>query len=154
MASFTLGTSTLSQDGPVYVEAPFPERGTSLEVEWIQSGANRDIRLHGWAIRYVPGEVLNLEWPPQRATRSAGTPYGSGAYGAGPYGGIQPGYGTFLLNYSTLGISGVSRVTAPISERGRSIQIEIDQPGGNQDMRVHGWALQYVPAEPNAMEPS
>ena len=60
----------------------------------------------------------------------------------------------FKLDTSTLSGGNLNYAETPLSERGRSIQIEWSQGGSNQDLRVHGYAVRIVPAERVTMEPS
>lgn len=61
MANFTLDTSTLSGENLNYVESIISERGRSIQLEWSQGGSNQDIRLHGFAVRAVPGESASVQ---------------------------------------------------------------------------------------------
>lgn len=154
MAVFVLDVSTLSGENLNYVETPFQEKGYSLTLEWVQAGANQDIRVVGHAVRAVGAETMDTDFPTS-AVVQLGTAYGSGAYGAGPYGGITAGAGIFILDISRLaGEVSVLQAHSPIQERGRSIQLEWVQAGGNQDLRVIGHAVRVVPAEDQAKEPS
>lgn len=157
MAVFRLDVSTLSGINVTYAETPLQERGQTIQVEWVQAGVNQDLRLHGYAVRAVPGEVMEVDFPLPNAASTAFSAYGIGLYGVGLYGSgtLGTGSGVFILDISTLGGSpAVSNVHTPFQERGRSIQLEWVQSGSNQDMRLHGYAVRGVPAEVHSMEPA
>lgn len=156
MGTFTLDISTLSGVNVTYAETPLQERGQTIQMEWVQAGSNQDIRLHGYAVRGVPGEVMENDFPVPIISTAALSYYGSGLYGSGLYGvGSLAGSGLFILDLSTLGGSpAVSSVHVPFQDRGRSIQVEWVQSGGGQDIRLHGWAVRGVPAEVHSMEQS
>lgn len=59
-----------------------------------------------------------------------------------------------LFGTATFGGNNLNYVESIINERGRSIQIEWTQPGANQDIRLHGWAVRAATAERTSMEPS
>jgi hypothetical protein len=61
MATFTLDVSTLSGENLNYAENILYERGRSIQLEWTQSGANQDMRLHGFAVRSVAAEGASVE---------------------------------------------------------------------------------------------
>lgn len=154
--AFILDISTLAGSIVNYIETPFQEVGQTVQVEWVQAGASQDIRLHGYAVRGVPAEVMETDIPaPITGSTGALSIYGVGAYGSGAYG---RGAGTarfFILDVSTLGGNPAqSSVHIPFQERGRTVQVEWSQSGGNQDMRVHGYAIRGVPGEVMSMEPA
>ena len=151
MGTFTLDVSTLSGVNVNFVETPFQELGQTVQVEWIQDGANQDIRLHGYAIRGVPGEVMETDFPAPQVFSTAHSIYGFGSYGSTAYSGIG-GIGLFILDVSTLGAINQSAVHLPFQESGRSIQVEWVQSGGNQDIRLHGYAIRGIPGEVISME--
>ena len=155
MGTFTLDVSTLSGVNVTYVETPFQDVGQTVQVEWVQDGADQDLRLHGYAVRGVPGEVMETDFPiPAVTSTGALSYYGLGIYGSSMYGvGLGTG-GFFVLDTSVLGGAiGQSSVHLPFQERGRSIQVEWVQSGGNQDMRLHGYTIRGVPGEVISMEP-
>ena len=155
MAVFTLDVSTLSGVNVTYIETPLQERGQTIQAEWVQAGANQDIRLHGFAVRGVPGEMMEVDFPVPQVASTCISLYGSGLYGSGLYGTCSPLTGLFILDTSVLGGSpAISSVHVPIEDRGRVIQLEWVQSGGNQDIRLHGYAIRGVPAEPMSMEPA
>lgn len=154
MGVFTLDVSTLSGTNVTYQETPLQERGQTIQMEWVQTGADQDIRLHGYAVRGVPGEVMEVDFPVPQVLSTAITAYGLGFYSSGYYG-LGLGSGVFILDVSTLGGSpAISSVHTPFQDRGRSIQVEWIQSGGNQDLRLHGYAVRAVPAEVHSMEQS
>lgn len=153
MGVFTLDVSTLSGVNVTYQETPLQERGQTITVEWVQAGANQDIRLHGYAIRGVPGEIMEVDFPTPNIASTSLAAYGMGFYSSGPYGMGVLGAGLFILDLSTLGGSpAISSVHVPFQDRGRSIQVEWIQAGSNQDMRLHGYAIRGVPTEVHSME--
>lgn len=153
MGVFTLDVSTLSGVNVTYQETPLQERGQTIQVEWVQAGANQDIRLHGYAVRGVPGEIMEVDFPVPNVASTSISIYGSGLYGTGLYGASAVLSGFFILDISTLGGSpAISSVHVPFQDRGRSVQVEWVQSGSNQDMRLHGYAIRGVPAEVHSME--
>lgn len=59
----------------------------------------------------------------------------------------------FVLDSSVLGGSDFNFAENPeLSDRGRSIQIQWDQPGLNQDLELFGYSVRFVPAEETAKE--
>jgi hypothetical protein len=54
--TFILGSSQLGGSGFAYTETTFEDRGRSIVVEWSQSGANQDMELYGFAIRFAAGD--------------------------------------------------------------------------------------------------
>lgn len=154
MGVFRLDASRLSGVNVTYQETPLQERGQTITVEWVQAGANQDMRLHGYAVRGVPGEVMEIDFPQPQTASTAFSAYGLGFYSSGFYGiGSLAGSHLFILDISTLGGSpAISSVHVPFQDRGRSVQVEWVQAGGNQDMRLHGYAIRGVPAEVHSME--
>lgn len=154
MATFRLDISTLSGTNVTYAETPLQERGQTIQCEWVQAGANQNMILHGYAVRGVPGEVMEVDNPLPNIASTSFSAYGIGFYGSGLYGsGTLSGTGLFVLDVSTLGGSpNISSVHTPFQDRGRGIQIEWIQSGSNRDMRLHGYAVRAVPAEVHSME--
>lgn len=61
MSTFHLDSSRLSGTNLNYVETPIEDRGRSIQIEWVQAGANQDIQILGYAVRGVPGETMAQE---------------------------------------------------------------------------------------------
>lgn len=61
MGQFVLDTSVLSGENLNYVDSIIEERGRAIQIEWVQSGADQDIKLHGFAIRVAPAEPVSME---------------------------------------------------------------------------------------------
>jgi hypothetical protein len=60
---------------------------------------------------------------------------------------------TFTLDTSTLGGADFNYAENPeINDRGRSIMVQWDQSGLNQDMELFGYSIRYLPAEETAKE--
>lgn len=174
MGVFHLDVSTLSGVNVTYRETPLQERGQTITVEWVQAGANQDIRLHGYAVRGVPGEIMEIDDPLPNVAVACESLFGTGTFGSDPFGTCVTGpslygmglYGSgiygrrsltglsfFILDTSVLGGSpAISSVHVPFQDRGRSVQLEWIQSGSNQDMRLHGYAIRGVPAEVMSME--
>ena len=57
MPSFTLDTSVLGGSGFSYSEVPMEDRGRSIIIQWSQSGADQDMELFGYSVRFSPGET-------------------------------------------------------------------------------------------------
>lgn len=70
--------------------------------------------------------------------QSTGGVWGTGTFGSAVYGGN----------------AGLYFTETPISDRGRSIQLEYVNSGANTDMHIYGYAIRAVPAEAIAMEAS
>jgi len=66
MGVFTLDVSTLSGTNVTYQETPLQERGQTIQMEWVQSGANQDIRLHGYACEEFLGNYGDRLPSPKR----------------------------------------------------------------------------------------
>ena len=59
----------------------------------------------------------------------------------------------FVLNTSVLGGSDFNYFENPdINDRGRSIMIQWDQAGKNQDLELFGYSIRYSAAEDTAKE--
>jgi hypothetical protein len=58
----------------------------------------------------------------------------------------------FILDTSVLGGADFNYAETIIEDRGRSISIQWDQSGLNQDMELFGYSVRYFPAEPTAKE--
>lgn len=57
MPTFTLDSSALGASTQfVYAETPIAERGRSIQLSWSVSGANQDMELFGYSIRFAPAE--------------------------------------------------------------------------------------------------
>ena len=54
---FILDTDVLGGSDFNFVELPYQERGRSIMVQWSQGGADQDMELFGYSIRYFPAEV-------------------------------------------------------------------------------------------------
>lgn len=59
---------------------------------------------------------------------------------------------TFILDTSPLSGGDFNYVETPIDDRGRSISLQIDQTGLNQDCEIFGYSVRYDPAETLPME--
>lgn len=56
LASFTLDSSRLEGVDQEYAETPVEDRGRAIELQWAQGGANQDMELFGYALRFQPAE--------------------------------------------------------------------------------------------------
>ncbi len=54
--TFVLDVSQLGGSGFAFSESIFEDRGRSIVIEWSQSGANQDLEIYGFAVRFAPGE--------------------------------------------------------------------------------------------------
>jgi hypothetical protein len=70
--------------------------------------------------------------------QSTGGVWGTGTYGSAVFGGNN---GLFFTE-------------TPISDRGRSIQLEYVNSSATTDLQIYGYAIRAVPAEAIAMEAS
>src|SRR3990167_1603428 len=62
IGTFVIGTDKIGSAAATrYIERPIEDRGRGIQVEWRQSGANQDMEILGYAIRYAPGETFALE---------------------------------------------------------------------------------------------
>jgi len=62
LADFTLDTSTLGGSDFDYAENPeLTDRGRSIQLQWDQGGANQDLELFGYSVRYTPAEETPKE---------------------------------------------------------------------------------------------
>ena len=55
--AFILDTDILGGSDFNFVELPYQERGRSIMAQWSQGGADQDMELFGYSIRYFPAEV-------------------------------------------------------------------------------------------------
>jgi len=55
--AFVLDTDVLGGSDFNYAETIIADRGRSIMIEWSQSGANQDLELFGYSIRFFPAET-------------------------------------------------------------------------------------------------
>lgn len=127
--AFILDVSTLSGLNLNYIDTPLQERGTSIQMEWSQSGNDRDMQLLGYAVRGVPAESMR-----QESSNTEG--------------------GEFILDSSRLEVPTHYSLHTALDERGRSIQVEWIQSANEQDMQILGYAVHGVPTEGMSQEQS
>lgn len=63
MGTFTLDSSRLEGVEEDTVESLIADRGRFIELAWSQGGANQDMELFGWSLRYMPGEAMTMAAP-------------------------------------------------------------------------------------------
>lgn len=56
MGQFILDSSTLGGNGFTYDEEILEDRGRSIQLAWTQSGADQDLELFGYSVRFTPGD--------------------------------------------------------------------------------------------------
>ena len=60
--TFVIGSSVISSGSEAaYIETPIGDRGRNIQLEWSLGGANQNLELYGYAIRYEPGESTAME---------------------------------------------------------------------------------------------
>ena len=54
--SFVLGTDVLGDSDFNYTENIIEDRGRSIFLDWSQAGADQDMELYGYSVRFYPSE--------------------------------------------------------------------------------------------------
>ena len=56
MGTFILDTSTLGGTGFTFAENTIIDRGRSIQIQWSQGGADEDMELFGYSVRFTEGD--------------------------------------------------------------------------------------------------
>ena len=56
IVAFVLNTDVLGGQDFNFTENTIEDRGRSISIDWTQSGANQDLELYGYSIRFFPSE--------------------------------------------------------------------------------------------------